>query len=209
MSSAPEGSTRALLLCWCALSVLLTSVIVCGQDPEKLESKPPEAKQEIRKPEISANELVRETVAHEVAAANDTSVKHMFRSRRQTAKGSQTRLYVETNDSMAGMLIAINDQPLNAQQVQGELGHLDWLLNNPDQLRKKRAREKEDADRTMRIAQTLYEGVSLGGDPVGLITYMRTDSLALSTEALTGLRGLIGKEYPDCLPYVRAGRNVG
>ncbi len=56
------------------------------------------------------------------------------------------------------------------------------------------------ADRTMRIAQTLYEGVSLGGDPIGLITYMRTDSLALSSEALTGLRGLIGKEYPDCLP---------
>ena len=56
------------------------------------------------------------------------------------------------------------------------------------------------ADRTMRIAQTLYEGVSLGGDPVGLITYMRTDSLALSNEALNGLRALIGKEYPDCLP---------
>lgn len=56
------------------------------------------------------------------------------------------------------------------------------------------------ADRTMRIAQSLYEGVSLGGDPVGLITYMRTDSLALSTEALNGIRTLIGKEYPDCLP---------
>ena len=56
------------------------------------------------------------------------------------------------------------------------------------------------ADRTMRIAQNLYEGVSLGGDPVGLITYMRTDSLALSTEAVNGIRDLIRREYPECLP---------
>lgn len=56
------------------------------------------------------------------------------------------------------------------------------------------------ADRTMRVAQSLYEGVSLGGDPVGLITYMRTDSLALAEEAISAIRGLIRKEYPDCLP---------
>ncbi|AIE86741.1 type I DNA topoisomerase [Fimbriimonas ginsengisoli] len=56
------------------------------------------------------------------------------------------------------------------------------------------------ADRTMRIAQTLYEGVDLGGEQVGLITYMRTDSLTLSGEALGRLRDLIGQEYPDCLP---------
>jgi DNA topoisomerase-1 len=56
------------------------------------------------------------------------------------------------------------------------------------------------ADRTMRIAQTLYEGVDLGGEQVGLITYMRTDSLTLSGEALGSIRGLIQRQYPDCLP---------
>ncbi len=56
------------------------------------------------------------------------------------------------------------------------------------------------ADRTMRIAQSLYEGIDLGGETVGLITYMRTDSLTLSGDAIKGLRDLIGKEYPDCLP---------
>jgi len=56
------------------------------------------------------------------------------------------------------------------------------------------------ADRTMRIAQTLYEGVDLGGEQVGLITYMRTDSLTLSGEALGRIRGLIERDYPDCLP---------
>lgn len=56
------------------------------------------------------------------------------------------------------------------------------------------------ADRTMRIAQTLYEGVSIGGEQVGLITYMRTDSLALSGESISRLRQVINEEYPDCLP---------
>ena len=56
------------------------------------------------------------------------------------------------------------------------------------------------ADRTMRIAQTLYEGVELHGETVGLITYMRTDSLTLSGEALDRIRGLIHRDYPDCLP---------
>ena len=51
------------------------------------------------------------------------------------------------------------------------------------------------AARTMRIAQRLYEGVDLGGETVGLITYMRTDSVALSRSALDGARRLIAAEY--------------
>lgn len=106
-------------------------------------------------PEMPPGELVRAVVANEVAAANNTAIKHMFRSRKQTPKGSQTRLYVETNDAIAGMLIAFNDKPLTPQQQEAEIGHLSWLMNNPDQLHKKHAREKEDADRTLRIVKAL------------------------------------------------------
>jgi hypothetical protein len=106
-------------------------------------------------PHISANDMVRQMVAQEVAAANQPSPKRMFRSRKQTPRGSQTRIYVETQDAMAGMLIAINDQPLTPEQQQAEMNHLNWLAGNPDQLRKKRAREKEDADRTLRIVKAL------------------------------------------------------
>jgi DNA topoisomerase-1 len=50
--------------------------------------------------------------------------------------------------------------------------------------------------RTMRVAQGLYEGVALGSEGnVGLITYMRTDSAALSDDAVGELRDLIGREY--------------
>ncbi|MGH8865194.1 MAG: type I DNA topoisomerase, partial [Burkholderiales bacterium] len=49
----------------------------------------------------------------------------------------------------------------------------------------------------METAQQLYEGVDIGGSTVGLITYMRTDSLALANEALLELRKYIQKKFDD------------
>jgi len=51
------------------------------------------------------------------------------------------------------------------------------------------------AQRTMRAAQQLYEGIDTGDGAVGLITYMRTDSVNLAQEALDEIRDLIGKRY--------------
>jgi DNA topoisomerase I len=51
------------------------------------------------------------------------------------------------------------------------------------------------ASRTMQIAQRLYEGVDLAGETVGLITYMRTDGVAISGEAIAAARRLIGGEF--------------
>src|SRR5438034_7693907 len=51
------------------------------------------------------------------------------------------------------------------------------------------------ATRTMQIAQRLYEGIDLDGDTVGLITYMRTDGVAIAAEAIAGARQLIGAEF--------------
>ncbi len=57
------------------------------------------------------------------------------------------------------------------------------------------------AQRTMRTAQQLYEGVDTGEGHVGLITYMRTDSVTLAGEALQELRDFIASEYgQDQLP---------
>jgi DNA topoisomerase-1 len=53
------------------------------------------------------------------------------------------------------------------------------------------------ASRTMRLAQQLYEGVELDGETVGLITYMRTDGVAIAGEAIAAARGLIAKEFGD------------
>jgi DNA topoisomerase I len=57
------------------------------------------------------------------------------------------------------------------------------------------------ASRTMRVAQQLYEGVDLGAGPIGLITYMRTDSVTLAGEAIGEIRRLIEERYGrDKLP---------
>ncbi len=51
------------------------------------------------------------------------------------------------------------------------------------------------ARKTMSVAQQLYEGIELEGETVGLITYMRTDSVNLSEDALTEIRDYIGERY--------------
>ncbi len=53
------------------------------------------------------------------------------------------------------------------------------------------------AARTMQVAQRLYEGVDLGGETVGLITYMRTDGVQMADEAIQSARETIAKEYGD------------
>ena len=52
-----------------------------------------------------------------------------------------------------------------------------------------------NARRTMMTAQKLYEGMDTGEGPVGLITYMRTDSVSLSDEAVVEIRELIAERY--------------
>jgi len=51
------------------------------------------------------------------------------------------------------------------------------------------------AQRTMRVAQQLYEGISIDGESVGLITYMRTDAVNLAQEAVTEIRDWIVQTY--------------
>ncbi|MBZ5678930.1 MAG: hypothetical protein LAO24_02365 [Acidobacteriia bacterium] len=125
-------------------------------------------------PEQPPGELVRLAVAREVSDAQSPSVKHLFRSRKQGLRGSQTKLYVQTTEAMAGMLIAIDDKPISSQQMDGELGHLDYLNNDHDALRRKQKQERDDADRTLRIVKALpdaflyeYEGQEQSQPGVG------------------------------------------
>ena len=54
--------------------------------------------------------------------------------------------------------------------------------------------------KTMQIAQQLYEGVNIGSNRVGLITYMRTDSVRISETALADVRKWIEENHPENLP---------
>ncbi len=52
-------------------------------------------------------------------------------------------------------------------------------------------------NRTMQLAQRLYEGVDINGETIGLITYMRTDGVDMAPEAVHGARRVINQEYGD------------
>ncbi len=56
------------------------------------------------------------------------------------------------------------------------------------------------SQRTMQVAQKLYEGVSIDGDVTGLITYMRTDGVQMANEAIAACRNVIQGQYGE--PYL-------
>ncbi len=158
-------------------------------------------------PAIPAGELVRRAVSHELKAADDPPA-YMFRSRKQTPRGSLTRLYVQTTQAMVGLSIAADDKPLTAEQRQAEEARLQRLVNNEEELRKKRRQEQENADRVRRIIKALpdaflYEydglenarpGVGHNGDPLTRLKFRPNpdyDPPSRVEQVLTGMRGTV------------------
>jgi len=118
-------------------------------------------------------ELVRKTVKNEIGSS-DGGARSMFRDHQETVSGSRTKVVVETREGTAGMLVAINGKPLNAQQRQAELEHLDGLVNNPQELKRKQKAEREDAERTTRMVKALpdafqyeFDGTDVGKPGMG------------------------------------------
>src|SRR5580700_9900313 len=164
------GKMRRIRLLRIATTVFL-GVLLTGRSAT---SFPAAAQPDFPVDSASAIEMVRIAVANEVAAADDDSIKHMFRSRKQTPQGSQTRLYVETREAMAGITIAYNDKPLTPEQMQGEEARLAGLVASPEQLSRKHTQEQESAERTLRIVKALpdaflydYDGEERGTADLG------------------------------------------
>ena len=118
-------------------------------------------------------ELVRKTVQHEIQANGD-GVHFMFRGTKTTPSGSTSKIYVETKDATAGMVIAYNGQPLTPEQRKAEEARIERFVTNPEELRKKQRQEREDAERTMRIVRAIpdamlfeYAGEEHGSAGVG------------------------------------------
>ena len=119
-------------------------------------------------------ELVRKAVQNEIKASHDSGAHFMFRGTTTTPRGSTTELYVETNDATAGLIVARDGKPLSLEQRRAEEARVQRFLNNPDELRKKRAQERENEDRTLRIIRALpdaflyeYAGEETGSDGIG------------------------------------------
>jgi hypothetical protein len=124
-------------------------------------------------PTVTPSELVRRAVQNEIKN-NNQGPKYMCRQRKETLTGSQIKLMVETRDAMVGMVVANNDQPLNQEQRRAEYGRIERFLQQPSELEKKRAQEKENADRVNAILKALpdafvyeYDGTEPGRPGVG------------------------------------------
>jgi len=134
-------------------------------------------------PSESPVELVRRTVQQEIAPGNGNA-RATFVDRKETPRGSQTKLIVETREGMAGMLIAINDKPLTQEQRGAEEARLSELANNPEALKKKQKSEKEDAERESRIMKALPDAFLYEPD----VTTVGTQTIGKAGDQLVRLK---------------------
>jgi hypothetical protein len=119
-------------------------------------------------------ELMRQSVDNEISAAHDDTAHFLFRGVKTTPKGSTTRLYVETHEATAGLVIGYNGQSLSPEQRRDEAARVERFINNPDEMKKKREQERQNAEHTLRIMRAMadafvfeYAGEEPGTEAVG------------------------------------------
>jgi hypothetical protein len=100
-------------------------------------------------------EVVRRAVHNEIACNQGPGLHFMFKDEKKTPQLSQTKLMVETNDATAGLLVMQNGHALTPQQRRDEEARLAAYVQSPQELRKKKKQEKEDAEHTERILAAL------------------------------------------------------
>ncbi|HEY1262892.1 MAG TPA: hypothetical protein VGF06_05165 [Terriglobales bacterium] len=122
---------------------------------------------------LSPRELVRQSVEAELDPAGNQT-RFMFRVHKQTPSGSQTKIFVQTREAVAGLVVANNDKPLSPEQQKGEIWRIRRFLKDPAEMKKKQKQEKEDAERYERIIRALpdafvyeYDGTENGQAGVG------------------------------------------
>ena len=188
----PNGRMVSLIAIW----IVLLTAACFAQQQETLASHP------------DPGELVRKAVRNEVKAASDDTDRFMFRGIKTTPKGSTTKIYVETKEGTAGLVVANNGKPLPPDQRRAEVARVERFLNNPAELKKKRAQEREDEQRTLRIVRAipdafLFEyageeqgsaGIGRAGDPLVKLKFRpnpRYQPPSRVEQVLSGMQGFV------------------
>ena len=100
-------------------------------------------------------ELVRRVVRNEIKTTSEDTDRFMFRGTKTTPKGSTTKIYIETKEATAGLVVAYNGKALTPNQRRAEEARVERFLNDPEELKKKRKQEREDEERTLRIVRAI------------------------------------------------------
>jgi hypothetical protein len=153
-------------------------------------------------------ELMRKAVQNEIKASQDDSAHFLFRGIKTTPQGSTTRLYVETKDATAGLVVAYNGKSLTPEQRQAEEARVERFIRNPEELRKKREQEHEYAERTLRIIRAMpnafvfeyageeegRDGIGRAGDPLVKLNFRPNPNYQPPShveDVLTGMQGYV------------------
>jgi hypothetical protein len=142
------ATLRFHLGCIAFLSLLLAMPALLGASTESTASQ-------VLTPSPDANALMRQTVQNEVKESSEDHAHFLFRSIKTSAHGSVTKVYVETREGTAGMIVAYDGRPLSPDQRKAEEARVERFIHDPDELKKKRKQEQEDNARTMRIVRAL------------------------------------------------------
>jgi len=159
-------------------------------------------------------DLVRKAVQNEIKAANDDTVHFLFQGTKTTAQGSTTRIYVETKEATAGLVVAYNGKPLTADQLRDEEARVEHYIKNPEELKRKQEQERQNAERTLRITRAmpdafLFEyageetsslGIGRGGSPLVKLKFRPNPHYQPPSrveEVLTGMEGYVLVDTTD------------
>ena len=141
----------------------------------------------------------------DVELSPDTGKEHAFKARVAECKGK--KLKITSEKEAIGIKEYLNGQRFIVEDVKRR----EIKRNSPppfitSSLQQEASRRlRFPAKKTMQIAQRLYEGVDIGEEgPLGLITYMRTDSTRISDEAVAASKEFIARHYGD--RYCRHGK---
>jgi len=155
--------------------------------------------------DVAATELVRQTVAHELAAT-ETGGQYMYRVLKETPQSSETCIMVETRDLLISRLILKNGQPLPPAQRQWEEERLHSLPTNRARLVKLQTEKHSDEARVHRVMQVLPDAFlyqhagaekESAGRELALVTFRPNPDFRLRSTELRVLQGMEGAMLID------------
>ncbi|MCI0348649.1 MAG: hypothetical protein L0Z53_04420 [Acidobacteriales bacterium] len=117
--------------------------------PEPVNQARPTFDPKARNLPVSANDLVRDVIASQLKQRVEPA--YMFRIRKETPAGTQTKELIETSSGRVAWVLEFNDQRLTAEQRQREDEKLQKLLDNREEQEKSFKRQKEDEERTRKM----------------------------------------------------------
>lgn len=157
---------------------------------------------------LPPQELVRAVVANELKPDPPDAPRLAYRDHKQNSRGSQTELLVETRRTMVGLIVERDGRPLTAQERENEMARVQRFVNDPEELKKKARREKEDSDHEAEIMRALPDAfiytfagkemghADLGEDGVELLRFNFEPNPNYSPptrveRVLTGMKGFV------------------